>query len=90
MTGEDEHCDEARTPVTSQRARNEVDAKLGLRVTSLRLAAGLTATELANYVGLNEKDILDIERGERRPRARVLVAMAHALNCNVASFFAYD
>jgi transcriptional regulator with XRE-family HTH domain len=55
----------------------------GARLRELRLAAGLSQTELARRVGVPQPNIAFWERSEKPPRSDVLPAMAEALGVRV-------
>src|SRR5580765_1783828 len=70
-------------PASEVRARELRDRDLGERVKALRLAAGLTQTELAE--GRFSKDyVSQIERGKTRPTAETLDWLAERLGVDPA------
>jgi DNA-binding XRE family transcriptional regulator len=54
-------------------------APLGVRLRSLRLAAGLTRADLARRAGVDDTTVSACERGPRRPWARTVQRLAEAL-----------
>ena len=56
---------------------------LGVHLTALRQAAGLTQVELASLVGVSQANIAFWERGAKPPRSDVLQPMAEALGVSV-------
>jgi transcriptional regulator with XRE-family HTH domain len=64
---------------------------LSTRLASLRKAAGLTQTELAQRAGLSLGWVHKIERGERKgPLFATMVKLARALNVSLAEFALAD
>jgi transcriptional regulator with XRE-family HTH domain len=61
---------------------NEELKKLGSRIRLIRLAAGLSQEQLADYAGLHRTYIGGIERGERNIGVFNLVQIARALRVN--------
>lgn len=56
-------------------------------ITRLRLAKGLTQSQLAEAVGCYAKDICRWERGEHRPSAESAIKLARALDCKIEDLF---
>jgi transcriptional regulator with XRE-family HTH domain len=64
-----------------------VDADLfGARLRELRTEAGWTQAVLAERAGLEANSIARLERGEREPSWRTVVALVEALGVSVESF----
>lgn len=64
-----------------------VDTHVGLRMRALRLAAGLSQTELGLRLGVTFQQVQKYEKGANRVSASVLSRAAKALNCQVQEFF---
>lgn len=62
-------------------------ARLGARLRALRRARGLTQERLAERAGLSYKFVGEIERGQGNPTLETLVALAEALDVDVADLF---
>lgn len=60
-------------------------AIVGRNVRQLRQAKGLTQEQLAFEAGLDLTYVGGIERGRRNPSLLVMVALAEALNADVAA-----
>jgi transcriptional regulator with XRE-family HTH domain len=61
-------------------ARGELDAAtLGVRLRTLRERAGLTQTEVAEYISLGRTSLTNIEGGRQALSLRALVEIAAAL-----------
>jgi len=63
--------------------RSELGA-LGLRVKRLRIAAGLSQSELASRLGTTQSAVARLEAGRSEPRLRTLERLAEALDCDIA------
>jgi transcriptional regulator with XRE-family HTH domain len=61
----------------------------GRRVRELRLARGLSQEELAFKAGVHRTYLGSIERGERNPALKNIVAIAAALDVSLAELFRF-
>lgn len=59
----------------------------GKRLTTLRLEAGLSQSQLARKAGFGEMLVSRWERGKHSPSATNVGLLAHALGCSVADFY---
>lgn len=62
----------------------------GMRLRTVRKAAGITQEEAAEKARLNPKYLGQIERGEKRPSFDVIISLARALQVMPTAFFEYD
>jgi transcriptional regulator with XRE-family HTH domain len=67
--------------------RNPVDALIGRRIRALRLAHGLSLSQLGVLIGVSAMDMEMFEIGTRRVGARRIVRIAKALNIDVGALF---
>jgi transcriptional regulator with XRE-family HTH domain len=65
-----------------------VEALVGAQVRSLRLALGMTLSDLAGAAGLSPGMLSKVENGQTSPSLATLAAIASALNIPMGSFFA--
>lgn len=56
---------------------------MGEKLKEARLAAGLTQVQLANMVGVCQRDISRWENGHREPGVLVVKKMAQVLGCRM-------
>ncbi|HYR44342.1 MAG TPA: helix-turn-helix transcriptional regulator [Terriglobia bacterium] len=63
------------------------DAELGQRLSSIRLRAGLTQTDIAGKVAVSRQHISNIEIGMTSPTIRVLQEYLRACGTDLAEFF---
>jgi transcriptional regulator with XRE-family HTH domain len=63
------------------------DPELGQQLSSARLLAGLTQTDVAEKVGVSRQHISNIETGITSPTVRVLHDYLHACGTDLATFF---
>ena len=63
------------------------DAELGQRLSSIRLRAGLTQTDIAGKVAVSRQHISNIEIGMTSPTIRVLQDYLRACGTDLAEFF---
>src|SRR2546425_9121203 len=63
------------------------DAELGQRLSSIRLRAGLTQTDIAGRVAVSRQHISNIETGITSPTVRVLQDYLRACGTDLAEFF---
>ena len=70
------------------RTPTDVDARLALRLRTLRADRGLTLEGLAERAGVSRSMISLIERGESSPTASVLDRLATGLGLSLAALFA--
>src|SRR5438105_14738846 len=75
------HNNEPKAPST------QGDAELGQRLSSIRLRAGLTQTDIAGRVAVSRKHISNIEIGTTSPTVRVLQDYLRACGTDLAEFF---
>jgi len=60
----------------------------GREIARLRTARGLSQERLAEVAGLHRNYVGMVERGERNPRLKTLIAIATALETSLADLFA--
>ena len=63
------------------------DSELGRRLSSIRLRAGLTQTDIAGRVAVSRQHISNIETGITSPTVRVLQEYLRACGMDLAEFF---
>ena len=63
------------------------ESELGQRLSSIRLRAGLTQTDIAGKVAVSRQHISNIETGITSPTVRVLQDFPQACGMNLAEFF---
>ena len=68
----------------SARASGDVDVLLGGHIRSIRVAGGLSQTELGQRVGVSFQQVQKYERGANRISASTLVLLAEALGVSAA------
>lgn len=68
----------------------DIQENLGVRVRSLRMAAGITQEQLAEKAGLSMKHLGELERGRSNPTLSSLQALANGLGVSVATLFDYE
>ena len=56
---------------------------MGEKLKAVRLAAGLTQGQLAELVGVQQRDISRWENGHREPGVLIVKKMAQALGCSM-------
>lgn len=56
---------------------------MGEKLKAARLAAGLTQGQLAEQVGVQQRDISRWENGHREPGVLIVKKMAQALGCSM-------
>ena len=66
---------------------NNIYITIGENIKQYRKLMGLTAKELADYAGINQSYLGNIERGERKPTLYVLQKIAHILNIKTMELF---
>jgi transcriptional regulator with XRE-family HTH domain len=54
-----------------------IQARVGARMKSIRDARDLTQDEVADRIGISQKYLSELERGEKSPSWETLVAIAH-------------
>jgi transcriptional regulator with XRE-family HTH domain len=70
--------------VLDEDARLEIArVQVGLRLRELRLQAGWTLAETAEYTGLTKGFVSDVERGRRQPSLANLLRYADVYGCLV-------
>src|SRR3989442_2032802 len=75
--------DENIQPMSSEQG----DPELGRQLSSARLLAGLTQSDIAEKVGVSRQHISNIETGITSPTVRVLRDYLHACGTDLAKFF---
>ena len=65
----------------------DVDRLVGLRITALRKARGLSQTALGTAVGVTFQQVQKYEKGVNRVSASMLARASQALHCKIDSFF---
>jgi transcriptional regulator with XRE-family HTH domain len=70
--------------------KEEELSKLGQTVRSIRLAKGLTQTELANRIGKDHPNINRLENGKFNPSFIFLKEVAQGLEVDIREFFNYS
>lgn len=69
---------------------DNIQENLGLRVRSLRIAAGITQEQLAEKAGLSLKHLGELERGRSNPTLSSLHALATGLGVSMAALFDFE
>lgn len=67
---------------------DEIDAAIGRRIRTLRVAAGLAQEELAARIGVTFQQLQKYERGDNRASGSRLWRLAGALGVTVSDLFA--
>ena len=62
-------------------------AKLGVKIRTLRKTAGLTQGELAEIAGISASFIGYVERGQQMPSLKMVERIAHGLKLPLKIFF---
>ncbi|ACB81901.1 transcriptional regulator, XRE family [Methylorubrum populi BJ001] len=75
------------TSVPKPRHTTEADRIVGLRITTLRKARGLSQTALGTAVGVTFQQVQKYEKGLNRVGAGRLSEIAHLLEVPVSAFF---
>lgn len=70
-----------------RRGCNEVDKHVGSKILSLRLAYGLSRTQLANKIDVTQQQLQKYEKGTNRISASRLVVIAKALSKDISYFY---
>ena len=65
----------------------EIEAVIGRRVKALRLAAGMSQTELGEAIGISFQQIQKYERGADRIAVSTLIGLAKAMGIHPSLFF---
>lgn len=76
-----------RSPARSSRVLATALKRLGLRIRQLRLERGLTQEQLAERATLDDKGVQAIERGKTNVTMASVVAIAKALQVDLAELF---
>lgn len=71
---------------TMPKQTTDVDRLVGIRITALRKARGMSQTALGNAVGVTFQQVQKYEKGINRVGADRLQLIARALNCDVGYF----
>src|ERR1700704_6458641 len=77
----------AGVAVVGSKAKNPIDAHVGLRIRAARLAAGLSQERLANALGVTFQQVQKYEKGVNRVGAGRLSDSARILSVPVSFFF---
>ena len=77
------YCDASYRPTAEAMAMRGRHA-LGQRIRRLRNAAGLSQDALAREAGIGRVTLVRLEKGEQKPRYRILGAIAKALGADVS------
>lgn len=64
-------------------SRNDPRPTNNSKLAQLRIARGMTQTQLAEKVGCTQKDISRWEHGTRTPASKSLILLSQALGCSV-------
>lgn len=75
------------TPPLMPKQTTDVDRLVGLRITALRKARGLSQTALGNAVGVTFQQVQKYEKGQNRVGAGRLREIARLLEVPVSAFF---
>ena len=67
-----------------------IEKRFGERVKELRQIKGLSQEELAFRAKVHRTYLGGIERGERNPALKNIVAIAKALDISLSELFSYD
>jgi len=67
-----------------------IERRFGERIRELRQAKGLSQEELAFRAKVHRTYLGGIERGERNPALKNIVAIAKALDISLSELFSYD
>jgi len=67
-----------------------IERRFGERIRELRQAKGLSQEELAFRAKVHRTYLGGIERGERNPALKNIVAIAEALDISLSELFSYD
>jgi transcriptional regulator with XRE-family HTH domain len=70
-----------------RRGCNEVDKHIGGKILSIRLALGLSRTQLADKIDVTQQQLQKYEKGTNRISASRLVVIAKALSKNISYFY---
>lgn len=65
----------------------KAQSAVGARIRELRTASGLTQEGLAEASGLHVSYVAQVERGERNPSLKSLLAIADGLGVRLAGLF---
>jgi transcriptional regulator with XRE-family HTH domain len=79
-----------RSSVVGNKQANAVDAHVGLRIRTARLAAGLSQERLGNELGVTFQQVQKYEKGSNRVGASRLSNAAKILSVPVSFFFEND
>lgn len=71
-----------------KRSATEFDKELGAQIRGVRIAAGLTQSDLARGVGLTFQQIQKYEQGSNRVSASMLLQLGKALNADFSALVA--
>lgn len=63
------------------------EARTVTKIKDLRIALGMTQSELAVKMGVSQATVGMWETGDRMPRASKLLKLAEILNCSVSDLF---
>lgn len=75
------------TATLQKRAATDIDAHVGLRIRSLRLASKMSQAELGKQLGISFQQIQKYERGTNRVSASAMWVICQALGCTPNDLF---
>lgn len=70
--------------------QNAVQAEWGKRIKRLRLLSDLTATSMAEQVGISRRYLNAIERGQHAPSLGIQLRIAEVLKADAAALFSLE
>lgn len=88
MSSQSEHGPVSTALMTDQRGANSIDRHIGNKVRERRLEIGMSQERLADALGITFQQVQKYEKGVNRIAASRLFEMTHALDVNIAYFFA--
>jgi transcriptional regulator with XRE-family HTH domain len=69
---------------------SQIDIRVGQRIRQRRIELGLSQTDLAQSLGIPGIELEEIEDGERRPAADLLIRIAHVLRVDLVELMEDD
>ena len=70
--------------------KNDFNIKLGLRIRELRIAKGLTQSELADLLEMERSNLTRIEGGKQAPNYENLIKLSSILNVEIKDIFEFE
>ena len=70
-------------PIVHEKKNNTLADRVGERIRKIRIAAGLSLSELGSKVGLNADRMQKYENGQRKPKQAMLKNIADALHVSI-------